>query len=231
LHEGLRILHRDFKSSNVFLTDDADLVKVGDLGIAVRMEDDGSAEAYAHVQLYTPPEVHTQRRVERSADIYGMGLLLFEMVNGPLPYARYSVREVEPRLTAGRPALRPADLRFGPHVPPRLRRVITKAIARVPAQRFSTARSMSAAVSKVELIDWREVHRDENTVVWEGTQPGSHRGWMVEATRLRRGGWRLKGATNRSSWRRVVADTDVAQIIGAEATTFFDHLVTISLAS
>lgn len=230
LHENLHILHRDFKSSNVFLTEDDHLLCVGDLGIAVRMEPDGSAEAYAHTQLYTPPEVHRSRRVDRRSDIYGMGLLLFEMVNGPFPYDAYKVADIEKRLHQGRPAPRPADLTYGPHVPPRLRRVINRATARNPLQRFATAHGMSAAISNVELIDWRETHRDDTAVVWEGSRAGSHRIWRVEAIRLKRGGWRLKGAAYKNSWRRASSDADVDQLVGAAASAFFDHLLDISAA-
>lgn len=230
LHENLGILHRDFKSSNVLLSDDPDLVKVGDLGVAIRMED-GSAEAYAHVQLYTPPETHTVRRHDRRSDIYGMGLLLFEMAMGPFPYDDYTVADIEKRLVAGRPAVRSADLNFGPHIPPGLRRVITKAIARKPEERFPSAHTMSAAISNIELIDWRETHRDAKTVVWEGTRSGSHRRWMVEATKLRNDCWRFKGMTHKNSWRRACEDVDVSQLVGREATVFFDHLLTISAAS
>jgi serine/threonine protein kinase len=231
LHENLHILHRDFKSSNVFLCDDDDLVKVGDLGAAIRMEDDGSAEAYPHVQLYTPPEVHPTRRVDRRSDVYGMGLLLFEMANGPLPYAKYTVGDIEPRLRNGRPAPRPADLQFRPNIPPRLRRVITKATARKPDSRFPTAHAMSAAIGKIVLIDWRETFRDDTTVVWEGPRPGSRRQWRVEAKKLRRGGWRLSGLSYKNSWRRAMPDADVDQLVGAAATSFFDQLLDISAAS
>lgn len=231
LHETLHILHRDVKSSNVFLTDDDHLLQIGDLGIAVRMEPDGSAEAYAHAQLYTPPEVHPTRRVDRRSDIYGMGLLLFEMVNGPFPYASYTLVDMERRLYQGRTAVRPADLRYGPHVPPRLRRVINKATASEPLHRFASAHAMSAAISNVQLIDWRETHRDDNAVVWEGSRPGSHRLWRVEASRLRQGGWRMKGACYKNSWRRATSDTDVDQLVGTAATAFFDHLLDISAAS
>jgi serine/threonine protein kinase len=231
LHENLNILHRDFKSSNVFLTDDDHLLRVGDLGIAVRMDRDGSAESYAHAQLYTPPEVHPTRRVSRRSDIYGMGLLLFEMVVGPLPYATYKLADIERRLSEGKPAPRPADLKYGPYVPPRLRRVINKATARDPVQRFASAHAMSAAISNIELIDWRETCRDDTNVVWEGSTAGSHRLWKVEAHRLKRGGWRLKGASYKNSWRRATSDTDVDQLVGSAATAFFDHLLDISDAS
>jgi serine/threonine protein kinase len=134
LHDGHGILHRDLKSPNVFL-DDEGALRVGDLGVAVPIEQDGAAEAYPEAQLYSPPETFTRGRVGVEADLYQMGLVLFETVNGPLPYGEYPRVEVAARLQKGRRGPRPRDLRLRPHVPKRMRTVLNKALAVKPENR------------------------------------------------------------------------------------------------
>src|SRR5262249_32286594 len=85
LHDVHGILHRDLKSANAFLTDDGDL-RVGDLGACMPIDANGEAEPYPSMQPSTPPETYLADRVGRSYDIFGLGLLLFELLNGPLPY-------------------------------------------------------------------------------------------------------------------------------------------------
>jgi serine/threonine protein kinase len=230
LHEGMGILHRDVKSPNIFLSDDSHLVKVGDLGIAVRMNECGEAESYPTAQVYTPPEAFPTHLHDRRSDIYGLGLLLFEMANGPLPYDHISLTDVATRLNKGLRSLPDRDLAFQPYVPSGLRRVIRKAISRRPADRYPFAHSMSAAISRVPMIDWRQVQSDSNLLVWEGSRAASRRTWRVQAS-LRKGGtWRLSGLQHKNRWQRAIPDQDVAQLAGKEADAFFDQLLTKSAA-
>ena len=227
LHEVHRILHRDFKSPNVLLAEDGTVLKVGDLGIAVPMEEDGTAEAYPTAQLYTPPETFIARRVGRSGDLYSVGLLLLELVNGPFPLT-YTRGDCERRLDRGWPALQSRDMRPGPWVPSRLRRVIRKATNVDPAARYQSAHRMSEDLAKVQMVDWREVVSEPDRRVWEGTSAVRRdRRYRVEAV-ARNGRWVLYGSQHVTQWRRFLGPQIVADLAGAEP--FFDQVVSVAVS-
>lgn len=188
LHDVHGILHRDVKGPNLLLSGDRVRLKVSDLGTAARMDRDGTAPAHAQAgHLYVPPETHRTGRIGRSGDVYGMGLALFEMANGPFPYKTYTVSGIAERVEAGRPGPRPRDLRFRPYVPRGLRRVIGKAIQRNPVARYQRVQEMSSALARVRLIDWRRAVADEE-IVWEGQSVQRRdRAFRVEAVRAKRG--------------------------------------------
>jgi len=230
LHEVEHVLHRDLKSPNVLLTGDAQLACVGDLGVAAPMDEDGSAEAYANAQLYSPPEAFTTHRVDRRSDLYAVGLMLFEMVNGPLPWATYDDRlAMANRLAKGRPAPLPRHLKPGPFVPPAMRRLIGKAISPNPDQRPASAGTMATSLAAVPLVDWAMVDRDADGTVWEGrSATRQDRRYRVEATTRKSGGLLLRGMQRVGSWQRVRPDQLVTDLADPSARDFFDQIVVIA---
>lgn len=231
LHEKHKILHRDLKSPNVFLADDDTLLKVGDLGVAVPMDPDGTAEAYHGVQIYTPPETFTLKRVDRRADLYAIGLLLVELLNGPLAYASYTDHDMRKRLEKGRPVPTPADVVLGPFVPPRLRMIVRKAMSAKPQDRFGSAAEMRDAIAKVPLIDWGPMVMDDDARVWEGASAQRRdRRFRVEARPRRNGRWSLSALQYVKRWQRFLPDQLVDQPVGAEATAFFDQVLSAALS-
>lgn len=83
---GKGYIHRDLKPSNVFRRGDGSLV-IGDFGSVVKMGNGGYAETKSrHSLLYrSPEEVATGRSYEQS-DIYQLGILLYQLLGGRLPY-------------------------------------------------------------------------------------------------------------------------------------------------
>jgi serine/threonine protein kinase len=228
LHEGQNLLHRDVKSANVFI-DERGRLRVGDLGLAIPMEADGTAEAFQGSQLYTAPEILTARRVDRRTDVYGFGLILLELLQGPFPYGEYTRDQVWDRLKVGRRPIKDAHLRFKPHVAPQLRRAVNKAIARNPDDRFANAREMIASLDDASFVDWRVVVDDTDAQQWEGAVAGkADAEYRIIATRYRRAdAWKLvaekKCATR---WQRCgVDDQRVPGLDASDAIAFFDQVV------
>jgi serine/threonine protein kinase len=227
LHEKHRVIHRDMKSGNVFI-DPTGCGRVGDLGIAVPMEANGTAEAFPATQLYTAPETFPTKRADRRTDIYGVGLIMHELLNGPFPWGFYDSEPgdaVPGRLDKGRRAIKDEHLVFKPHVPPRLRSIITKAIARKPEDRYPTAREMMEAIGKAAFIDWYQVGEP---FIWEGSVPGAPEvSYQVAAEQKKRSGrWRLSGKKKLQEWRRLLDDQDVDDLSGKAVRDFFDQMVT-----
>lgn len=226
--EQYRILHRDHKSPNVFLDDDGH-ARIGDLGVAVPMESDGTAEAYPSAQLFSPPETFVTGRASRASEIYQLGLVTFELVNGPLPYEENPMGDVVKRLEKGRRGPRPRDLIFGPHVPRRMRSVINKAIQIAPSARYQTAAEMIDALRRVRMIDWLQTVDEPDRKVWEGTSiQRRDRRYRVEAVERRKGGWVLSGSQCVKRWQRILPDQIAADPLGADAAGFFEAMLVAS---
>lgn len=230
INECHNILHRDHKTPNVFI-DDKGHARIGDLGMAIEMEVDGTAEAYPNVQLYSAPETFVTRRASRRSEVYQLGLVAFELMNGPLPYEENPRDEVMKRLEKGRRGPRRQDLDFKPWVPKRMRTVIAKATKQNPDERYANAMQLIDALRAVKMIDWSKTIDEADHLVWEGASvQRPDRRYRVEAVQRRRGGgWRFSGSQCVTRWQRVRDDQIVADALGKDANDFFESILDASL--
>ena len=150
-HERHNVVHRDIKPANVFLCDETQgyQVKLMDFGIASLL--DGPRVTQAGEQFGTPeymcPEQIQGQKPTPQWDIYGVGILLYEMVCGDVPFkAETPIAVAHKHLHQPVPPL-PTTLS------PQLRAVINKALAKDPAVRFGSAREMLAALrGEINLV-------------------------------------------------------------------------------
>ncbi|MFO0931115.1 MAG: protein kinase [Planctomycetota bacterium] len=147
------IVHRDVKPENVFLLDD-ETVKLADLGVALlRDEADRITQPGEFVGslLYAAPEQLEHGPVDARADLYALGLLLFELVAGRHPVARPG--EVRPLgAAAGRPA--PSLRGFAPHVSPLLDALVRSLLSRDREARPASAAETAEALREGERSAW-----------------------------------------------------------------------------
>jgi predicted ATPase/tRNA A-37 threonylcarbamoyl transferase component Bud32 len=145
------IVHRDFKSSNVLLVPDgpADRVVVTDFGIARALERERSrdpemtAEGLLGTPGYMAPEQVLGEHVTPATDIYALGVVLFEMLSGELPFRRETpmatalarVSEAAPRLSTRRPGV---DSTWDG--------VVATCLAREPVFRYAAVRDVIRAL-------------------------------------------------------------------------------------
>lgn len=221
LHDQHRILHRDPKPANLFLSGDETLVKVGDLGEAVRMGADGTADPLISPQFWTPPESFCGGRYTVAADIYGMGMSMAELLSGTFPYDDYTRERLANNLEAGRPAVSARDLSFAPHVPEALRRIVRKATRRNADGRYQAAREMVDSLLNAQFIDWAWPETDTSDYVWLGQLRGTE--FRVSVRSVRGKGWRATSECRfPKGWRRIqgLGDRDAGNWAEAAKAAF-----------
>ena len=135
-HE-LGIVHRDIKPGNMMLTD-AGLLKVLDFGIARllgtnRMTRVGNVIGTLE---YMSPEQVRGLETDARSDIYGLGIMLYEILTGQLPFESENDFELM-KMQTEKPALPPRML--NPDIPAEVERLILRAIEKNPAARFQSA--------------------------------------------------------------------------------------------
>ena len=141
------IVHRDLKPLNV-LIDRAGRVRVTDFGIAraggSEITRTGSVMGTAQ---YLSPEQAQGMDVTAAADIYSIGVILFEMLCGRVPFDGENAVAIAMKQVGEEP---PAPSSINPEVSPALDAVVLRALAKDPAQRFRSAAEMSAALDAAE---------------------------------------------------------------------------------
>lgn len=88
-----RVLHRDLKSQNVFLTR-AGMAKLGDFGIAKVLKCDELAETQIGTPYYLPPEMCTSRPYDFRADVWCLGIVLYELLALEVPFSAPTMAEL-----------------------------------------------------------------------------------------------------------------------------------------
>ena len=147
------VIHRDIKPENLLLTQDGSTL-VADFGIARALG--GAEERLTETGLslgtpryMSPEQAMAQRDVDSRTDIYSLGCVLYEMLTGEPPYTGPTPQAVlAKRLSEPVP-----HVRTGREVPLALERAVTRALARSPADRFSTAAEFAGALQSARLED------------------------------------------------------------------------------
>ena len=144
------IVHRDLKPDNIFITPGG-RPKVLDFGIAKLTDAGGGVSSSTRTGSllgtphYMAPEQANGRPVDHRADLYALGVILFECATGQRPFAAESLFDLL-RKHVDEPPPAPRSLR--PDLPIALEQVILVALAKSPDQRFGSAQAMSHALQQ-----------------------------------------------------------------------------------
>ncbi|GAC1700503.1 MAG: hypothetical protein NVS9B6_14200 [Candidatus Limnocylindrales bacterium] len=143
------IVHADMKPSNVMLDKD-DHAKICDFGIARTPQEDADSPQLFATALYVAPERVEGRPASVASDIYGLGLVLYEMLVGKPPFTS-SNAAVLLRDHVVRPPVPPSHLR--PSLPKELDAIVLKALAKDPGLRYSRASELGDVLQRLDRTE------------------------------------------------------------------------------
>ncbi|MBV8518437.1 MAG: protein kinase [Acidobacteria bacterium] len=151
------IIHRDISPENLMITGPDDMVKIIDLGVA--KVDDPSATSATQTGIfvgklrYAAPEqlgfMGEDEKIDARADLYAMGMVLYEMLTGRPPYEAKSPHEyflLHARQDRPVTVTLPVELPGGPA----LAAVLEKALARDRTERYASAREFASALEEID---------------------------------------------------------------------------------
>ncbi len=155
---ALGCIHRDLKPANIFLTehgDEPDFVKVLDFGLVKNVAGEGKSDEqltqtglFMGSPKYMAPEQIRGDRVDGRTDVYSLGIILFEMLTGKVPFERLTslntlmaqVNDAPPRLREVKPDVK---------VSPELEELILRAMAKDPEARVASMDEMLGTLRRI----------------------------------------------------------------------------------
>jgi serine/threonine-protein kinase len=133
-----KLVHADVKPQNILITKE-DIVKVTDFGIAQAFSDSQPAERQQLVwgsPHYFAPEQARGEKPTPESDVYAIGIVLFELLTGRLPYLGQDQQQLALAHIRDRV---PLVTEFNPRVPESLAEIVAKVMSKEPTQRYRTA--------------------------------------------------------------------------------------------
>lgn len=145
------VVHRDFKPDNILVIGegDSELACIADFGLAIStLEEDArlTTSGVVCTPAYAAPEQLVGADIDQRADLYALGVTLFEtLTGGIMPFGNDPQAVMSKKLVGPTPSI----LTLAPHVPATLVAVLDRLLARDPAKRFQTADEVAAALDDV----------------------------------------------------------------------------------
>lgn len=168
-HEA-RIVHRDVKPENVMIRDRDRVVKVLDFGLAKVTESGSHVDTEAATEFkttpgvlmgtinYMSPEQARAMNVDARTDIWSVGVMLYEMVTGVMPFGGPTSSHTLVQIIEQEPPSLAKD------VPSDLQRIIRKAMAKSPDERYQSAKGMAIDLKNLrKQLDREQVLATDDT--------------------------------------------------------------------
>jgi predicted ATPase/signal transduction histidine kinase len=168
-----RLIHKDLKPSNIFVALESGRVWLTGFGIASRLPRERQAphppEFIAGTLPYMAPEQtgRMNRSIDSRSDLYALGVTLYEMLTGSLPFSASDPMEWVHCHIARQP-IPPAER--VPHIPGPVSAIIMKLLAKTPEERYQTATG-AASDLRCCLGQWETKHRIDEFSVGEDDTP------------------------------------------------------------
>ena len=144
------VVHRDIKPANIMYASDADVVKVTDFGIA-RITD--SSRTKTGMVLGTPsfmsPEQLAGQHIDGRSDLYSLGVMLFQLLTGVLPFRADSMAALMFQIANQSPP----DVRtLRPELPAGIADLLNRSLSKSPGERYQTGADLAAELKRLQAL-------------------------------------------------------------------------------
>jgi len=137
-----RLIHRDVKPDNIMLTDDG-IAKLTDLGLAMNQKDWSEDMDISGSPSYMSPEQFAGEPLDTRSDIYSLGVTLYQMITGSLPFRAISINTLANQHFNQKPE--PPE-HFVPGLPSTVSALIRKMMAKKPSKRYADMEELLDAI-------------------------------------------------------------------------------------
>ncbi len=144
----LSVVHRDVSPHNIIISFDG-TVKLLDFGVAMSSVTEQSETMVVGKSMYMSPEHTTNQNVDHRSDLFSLGIVLYLLCTGTMPFSGADPREIIRKIRAGTFAL-PETVT--PDLPPELASLITQMIQPNPEERPQTGRDIVAALTEITRL-------------------------------------------------------------------------------
>lgn len=163
-NELCHIVHRDLKPDNIFLQPlgRSWLVKILDFGIAKKLRDKSTEKNSSATSFFlgtwrysAPEQIEVNPQVDQRADIYSMGMIIYQMLTGVDPFGLWNADDGNSALTTwwrAHTTQAPEPLRHQPgcnDMPPELEAIVLKCLAKFPPDRYSAVTELKQALEPI----------------------------------------------------------------------------------
>ncbi len=144
-----KIIHRDLKPANIMMQTDFE-PKLVDFGLAKRLSGENTEQLTAEgvivgtIQYMSPEQICGDDCLKNSTDIYSLGVILYELLTGSVPFKGDSIIELYDRITT-EDAISPSEI--SSWIPESLSQICLKAMAKKPEDRFAIAKEFGDALA------------------------------------------------------------------------------------
>lgn len=152
------LVHRDLKPDNVIISASPELVRIVDFGLAIPIDDEASTRLTGiglavGTPVYAAPEQCLNEPIDHRADLYALGVTMYEMLSGVAPFDGGVVELVHDKVQGVLPSI---ATRAGVEVPAAVEAIVRRLLRRSPNERFERAGDVVAAIDEAVAAGTRQ---------------------------------------------------------------------------